>query len=207
MSPELRQAVFALARTTGFSTEEQVALLDSLKRTASRGRTLEQVHARVLARLGPRDFDWPEFDRWQAYFARCRQFPPLWERLHRSPAAEAAREVRDEYLVNKLYLLLDWLQGLATTRAEARAAVARYAKLGVAARFVRQDARIPCPLCDPLNHVDVRATAAGVPPFHPGCRCLVLPTVAPRGASTVRARHLRLVQRPPSGEAPGPPRP
>jgi hypothetical protein len=29
-------------------------------------------------------------------------------------------------------------------------------------------------VCDPLNHREVNDNAWGLPPFHPGCRCLVM---------------------------------
>lgn len=177
MSGAFHHAAIALAETTGFSAEEHRILIGLIKRGASRGEALEDLHAAALARLGGRDFDWPEFDRWQAFFARRRQFPPLWDELKRPPTFRAAPEVHRAYRARKLYLFLDWLQCLDTTRAELRTALARYAKLGVGARITRQGDGVPCPVCDGLNSREVKGTPRELPPFHPGCRCLILPIV------------------------------
>jgi hypothetical protein len=58
-----------------------------------------------------------------------------------------------------------------------RAAIrAHYARQGLRARVERQDRRRPCPLCDPLNGRDLgpELALAAVPPFHPGCRCVLM---------------------------------
>lgn len=169
-----RLAELALGQTTGFSVEEQGVLIELLRRSAAGGPARGCLQAAALARFGVRDFDWPDFDRWQEFFAQRRQFPPLWERLEEAPAVRATADIHRAYGEHKLYLLIDWLQGLDTTRDEVHAARARYAKLGVGARITRQGAGTPCPACDPLDHREVTGTPAELPPFHPGCRCLLL---------------------------------
>jgi hypothetical protein len=174
MSVTLQRAELALGQTTGFSVEEQGVLIELLRRSASGGAALRSLHADALARFGVRDFAWPDFDRWQEFFARRRQFPPLWERLEEAPAVRAPADIHRAYGEHKLYLLIDWLQGLETTRDEVHAARARYAKLGVGGRITRQGVGTPCPACDPFDHREVTGTPAELPPFHPGCRCLLL---------------------------------
>ncbi len=181
MSLAFRHAAIALAQTTGFSREERQVLLDLLKGVTVRGRSVDDLHAAVLARLGARDFRWPEFDRWQAFFAEQWKFPPLWDELKKTPVPRAAPETRHAYLQRKLYLLLHWLQSLDTTRAQTRTALARYASQGIRAEIVRQGDGTPCPVCDPLDHLEVTGSARGLPPFHPGCRCVVL-RVSPTGS-------------------------
>ncbi len=174
MSGTLHYAAIALAQTTGFSLEERQIVLDLLKGIMMRGETVGGLHAAVLAQLGARDFGWPEFDRWQAVFAEQWKFPPLWDELKKAPALGASPEIRHGYREQKLYLLLHWLQSLETTRAQTRTALARYARRGIRAEIARQGDGAPCPVCDPLNHREVKDNPQGLPPFHPGCRCLVL---------------------------------
>jgi hypothetical protein len=109
-----------------------------------------------------------EFDRWQATFAAVGAFPPRWEGLHTVPPARTPAAVA--YQLRKLILLEEWLDMLARGSAEHR----RYAERGIKVRAVRQDATRPCPGCDPLI---VRALTFGIdamPPFHPGCRCVLV---------------------------------
>ena len=174
MSEPLHYAAIALAQTTGFSREERQIVLDLLKGVATRGGVVGDFYAAVRLRLAPRDFSWPEFDRWQALFAERWEFPPLWGELKTTPTRRASAESRQAYQEYKLYLLLHWLESLETTRAQARAMLARYARQGVRAKIARQADGTPCPVCDPLNHREVRDNGWDLPPFHPGCRCLVL---------------------------------
>ena len=174
MSGALHHAAIALAQTTGFSREERQIVLDLLKEITTRGGAVDDLHAAVVGRLGARDFRWPEFDRWQAFFAEGWRFPPLWEELKKTPALRASPQIRHAYHEQKLYLLLHWLQSLETTRAQTRTALARYAKRGIRAEIARQGNGMPCPVCDPLNHHEVKDSPRDLPPFHPGCRCLVL---------------------------------
>jgi hypothetical protein len=113
------------------------------------------------------DFSWPEFDRWQAFFVAADIFPARWEGLHvvpepRTPEAEA-------YQLRKLALFTEWLDML-----ERRApALAHYARQGIRARIERQHAGPECPACDPFNGRDAGPGLETVPPFHPGCRCVL----------------------------------
>ncbi len=188
MSGALRHAAIALAQTTGFSREERQAVLDLLKGVTTRGQSADDLHSAVLARLGARDFRWPEFDRWQAFFAQGWKFPPLWDEVKKTPAIRAAPEIRHAYWTHKLYLLLHWLQSLETTRVQTRTALARYAQRGIRAEIVRQGNGMPCPVCDPLNHQEVKDGARDLPPFHPGCRCLILAVTNAGGPSAGRKR-------------------
>lgn len=174
MSGAFHHAAIALAQTTGFSLDERQLLLDLLKAATTRGHSVDDLHASVLTRLGSRDFRWPEFDRWQAFFTERWKFPPLWDELKKAPALRAAPQARRTYQERKLYLLLHWLQSLETTRAQSRLALARYAQRGVRAAIVRQGDGAPCPVCDPLHGRAVTDNPRDLPPFHPGCRCLVL---------------------------------
>lgn len=174
MSGAFHHAAIALAQTTGFSREERQIVLDLLREITTRGGAVDDLHAAVLRRLGVRDFRWPEFDRWQTFFAEGWRFPPLWEELKKTPALRAAPQIHHAYREQKLYLLLHWLQSLETTRAQTRTALARYAKRGIRAEIARQGNGMPCPVCDPLNHHEVKDNPRDLPPFHPGCRCLVL---------------------------------
>jgi len=174
MSGTLRYAAIVLAQTTGFSREERQFVLDLLKGIATRGDMVGALHTAVLARLGARDFSWPEFDHWQAFFAERWKFPPLWDELKKAPPLRASPEIRHAYQEHKLYLLLHWIHSLLITRAETRTALSRYARQGLRARIARQGDGAPCAVCDPLNHREVKDNPQDIPPFHPGCRCLVL---------------------------------
>lgn len=174
VSDGLRRAAATLAQTRGFSLADRQNLLDLLDPRRGDDAQVGGPGAAVLAELGRRDFDWPEFDQWQAYFRASQASPPLWDGLvDRPPSADTA--VLRVYRERKLLLLLDWLRALAG-RAETRTVLARYERLGVAARVVRQDVGAACPTCDRL-HGSLVQDAAALPPFHPGCRCLVLPAV------------------------------
>jgi hypothetical protein len=167
-------AVTALAQTIGFSGEERRAIISLIMDQMRWGYAVDRACAAVLARIGTRDFEWPEFDRWHTIFARSGAFPPLWDGLERRPHGGDPSPARDAYRRQKLYLLIDWLHGLVATRAEMRAALARYHKQGLRAEITRQSAFITCPACDPLSQGSVPRDAPDVPPFHPGCRCLLL---------------------------------
>ncbi len=182
MSGTLHYAAIALAQTTGFSLEERQIVLDLLKGITARGEPVGGLHAAVLARLGARDFGWPEFDRWQTIFAEQWKFPPLWDELKKTPTLRATPDIRHAYQEHKLYLLLHWLQSLETTRAQTRTELARYGSRGLRAKIARQGDGAPCPVCDPLNHREVKDNPQGLPPFHPGCRCLVLAITEPSQA-------------------------
>jgi hypothetical protein len=68
---------------------------------------------------------------------------------------------------------------------------AHFARQGIRARVARQDMRLPCPACEPFNTREVGAELEAIPPFHPGCRCvLVAIPVEPTG------RHRKSYERP-----------
>ncbi len=191
MSEPPHYAAIALAQTTGFSREECRIVLDLLKGIAARDGATGNFYASVRARMQPRDFSWPEFDRWQALFAERGEFPWLWDQLKTPPTLWASAELRRAYQEHKLYLLLHWLESLETARGQAHAALARYARRGVRAKIVRQADVAPCPVCDPLTHRGVEASPWTPPPFHPGCRCVVLAVTRVEGLSPARLLHSR----------------
>src|SRR3989304_2102899 len=135
MSGAFHHAAIALAQTIGFSLEERQIVLDLRKGVPTRGQSVDELHAAVLARLGRRDFRWPEFDRWQAFFAERWEFPPLWDKRKKAPAPRSAPQARDAYQEQKLYLLLHWLQSLETTRAQSRPPPPRDAPRGLRAEI------------------------------------------------------------------------
>jgi hypothetical protein len=113
------------------------------------------------------DFSWPEFDRWQAFFAAADIFPAGWEGLHAVPEPRTPGAVA--YHLRKLALFTEWLDML-----ERRApALAHYARQGIRARIERQQVGPQCPACDPFNGRDAGPGLETVPPFHPGCRCVL----------------------------------
>jgi hypothetical protein len=169
-------AACALAQISGLSAAERRAI-GRIFGHGGLGREASYLDASGLLGLRARDFQWPEFDRWQRLFASRRQFPPLWERLTEIPSGSTMSELREVYREHKLFLLLHWLHGLEIARHEMAAAVGRYAKLGLRARVARQGVGRPCPACDPFEHRQVSGVAGEIPPFHPGCRCLILPII------------------------------
>ena len=171
-------AATELARTRGFSGDERLTIITLISDPTSRSHSVDHAYFTVLREIGPRDFEWPEFDRWYPVFAHRGLFPPLWEGLEHRPYRDAPLSIRQAYQERKLYLLLDWLHGLIATRAEMRATLARYALRGLGAQIARQRADVTCPACDLLNHENVPRTSKHVPPFHPGCRCLILATLS-----------------------------
>jgi hypothetical protein len=146
----------------------------------------------VVVPAGPAaDFSWAEFDSWQAAFAAMKVFPPRWEGLERAPAAHTPEA--DAYHLRKLALFDEWLDLLAGRPA----VLAHYARHRVRARVARQDERAPCPACEPFNACEVGPGFEAMPPFHPGCRCVLVAQPRPsraRGRS-VPARSLTSSQR------------
>lgn len=169
-------AVTALAETHGFSGQEQHAIITLIRDQTIRTHSVEHACSVVVARMGSRDFEWPEFERWHAVFTERGHFPPLWSEVERRPGLEAPEAIWQAYRHRKLYLLIDWLHGLVVTRAEMRAAVTRYAVLGLTAEITRQSREVTCPACDRPH--DSLHHWSDVPPFHPGCRCVILATPA-----------------------------
>lgn len=168
------QAATALAHTSGFSPEERQAIITLVSEQAIGDHAVDDAHSAVLGQIGARDFEWPEFDRWQTLFTRRGAFPPLWDGLEQRPRRGTSLPVQQAYQERKLYLLIDWLHALVATRSAMRTALTRYAIRGLRAQITRQRADVTCPACDPLNHEHVLHGSRDVPPFHPGCRCLIL---------------------------------
>jgi hypothetical protein len=133
----------------------------------------------------PPDFSWPDFDRWQAAFAAAEAFPPRWEGLHVAPPPHTPEA--EAYQQRKLVLYSEWQDMLARRST----VLAHYARQGISARVARQDTSAPCPACDPF---DARAVGLGdaMPPFHPGCRCVLVamhpPPARPRSRPYERPR-------------------
>ena len=170
----LDQAVTALNQTHGFSLDERQAIIRLIREQTMWTHAVDQACSVVHAQIGERDFQWPEFDRWHTIFAKRGVFPPLWEGLERLPRRGDSGPAWQAYRKRKLYLLIDWLHGLVVTRAEMRAALTRYAARDLQAEIARQRTEVTCPACDPLDHGNVPPNSRDVPPFHPGCRCLIV---------------------------------
>ncbi len=170
MKHELHDAGIPIVRTDGHSAEARQTMTRLLKAAAMRGRGTGEFPAAGLARLEAEEFAWPEFDRWRAFFAQREKFPPLWDEVKRIPNLRDSPESRDAYRRHKFYLLLDWLQSLEASRS----ALAHYRERGVRAKITRQGDGALCPACDPFNHREVKHKREELPPFHPGCRCLVV---------------------------------
>lgn len=124
--------------------------------------------AEMTTEAGTPDFPWPDFDRWQATFAAAQVFPARWEGLHRVPSSHTPE--LEAYRLRKLGLHAEWLDML-DRRSNVRA---HFTRQGIRARVARQDMRLPCPACDPLNAREVGAELEAMPPFHPGCRCVLV---------------------------------
>jgi len=123
---------------------------------------------------------WPEFDRWQAAFAAAGVFPLRWDGLHAPPPAHTAEAVA--YRVRKRLLLSEWLEMIAR-RSTART---QYARRGIRIRAVRQDPGRPCPGCDPFDARELGPGLDAMPPFHPGCRCVLVSVDAAPAGGRVR---------------------
>ena len=122
---------------------------------------------------------WPEFDHWQAEFTAAGVFPPRWDGLHAAPAGHTPAAMA--YLLRKLVLLAEWEE----MRARQSSEQMRYLRRGIRVRAVRQDAGRPCPGCDPFDSRELEFGRDAMPPFHPGCRCVLvaaLPASADRRA-------------------------
>ena len=129
---------------------------------------------------------WPEFDRWQAAFAAAGAFPARWDGLHAAPPAHAPAAL--EYRLRKQILMAEWLEMLDRRSAER----GRYARRGLRVRAVRQDADRPCPACDPLDARELGPGLDAMPPFHPGCRCVLVAAPAePAGRRATSSDRLR----------------
>ena len=118
--------------------------------------------------MATKDFAWPDFDRWQAVFSAAGAFPASWDGLHLVPA-RGTTEV-EVYRQRKLALFAEWHDMLG----HRSVILAHYTRQGIRARIVRQDAELACPACDPFHTREVGSDLDTVPPFHPGCRCVLV---------------------------------
>jgi hypothetical protein len=186
MRHDLHQAAASLARTSGFSAEERRLVIDLVRGTTTRGKDIRELPTALLTRLAGKNFGWPEFDRWQAFFTRLGSFPPLWDELKTTPTILTSPDARDAYQEQKFCLLLNWLHSLEVTQA----AVAHYARRGLRAGITRQGAGALCPVCDPFNDREVKEQQGHLPPFHPGCRCVIVAITDARRVAAGEARRL-----------------
>ena len=114
------------------------------------------------------DFSWPDFDRWQAAFTAAGFFPPRWEGLEQAPPS--CTPEAEAYRLRKLVLFQEWRDMLAR-QPRVRA---HYARQGIRVRVERQDRYPSCLACDPCNGHEVGHEPDVMPPFHPGCRCVLV---------------------------------
>lgn len=177
--------VVALAGVRGFSSDECDMVLDFLAQwRRSNARAAEELGPRVPVLAG-REFTWPEFDRWQAFFAEADVFPARWDGLHAAPAP--GTPAADTYQRRKLDLLFEWLDAVARRSP----VLAHYARQGLVARVARQDTQRACAACVPFAGRPVTAASEVIPPFHPGCRCLLL-AARPSGPRPRRRSYSRV---------------
>jgi hypothetical protein len=121
-----------------------------------------------MVSAGAADFCWPDFDRWQAAFASAGAFPAGWDGLRAPPPPRTAEA--DAYHQRKIAFFAEWLDMLA-----GRVAVREhYARQGLRARVVRQDTGHACQACDPFHARELGVGLDAMPPFHPGCRCVLV---------------------------------
>jgi hypothetical protein len=124
--------------------------------------------ARLLHDGDDGELPWPDFDRWQAAFAAAGVFPSRWEGLERAPLSHSPEA--EVYRQRKSDLFREWLDMLANRRLVS----AHYARQGLRVRVERQDRQPSCPACDPFNGREVGCEVDALPPFHPGCRCVLV---------------------------------
>jgi hypothetical protein len=164
----------ALASIQGLSEDERQALITLVKIGRGHIARARTGSERALTILADRAFTWPEFDRWEAFFARRDAFPVRWEGLQAAPELSTSRSAQVAYQLRKLELLVEWLEGLA----HGAAALGHYARQGVRARIVRQGDGRKCPACEPWDGHEVKHRTDMVPPIHPGCRCVLIATTS-----------------------------
>jgi hypothetical protein len=170
VSQRFDAAVVALDSIQGFSNAEREAVVALLRRGHGRVDPPTTRSAAAVSSLTARAFTWPEFDRWQAFFGTLGTFPARWEGLHAVPSPRTSPDGREAYQHRKLDLLFEWLD----TLARRSTALAHYTRQGKGARIARQGDGQRCPACDPFNSHEVNDQDDSLPPFHPGCRCLLL---------------------------------
>jgi hypothetical protein len=180
MTEPAEAVVLALASIQGFSSQERALVLRSFAPGRRSGRRPWDEFFATAPALGDHAFTWPEFDRWQAFFRARGSFPVRWEGLQQVPAASTA--AADDYRRRKLGLLLEWLDALARRSS----VIAHYARRGLGTRIAQQDARDACAVCTLLVARPEGVSPDLMPPFHPGCRCLLLAAPAPGGRPRAR---------------------
>lgn len=177
MSRRIDAAALALDGIQGFSDHEREAMVELLKIGRGRVSPGGEGSARPVSSLAERGFTWPEFDRWQAFFTARGAFPVRWEGLHVVPAPQTSATARAAYQQRKLDLLFEWLDTL-TRRATT---LGHYTRQGLRARIVPQGDGRPCPACESFSAHEVTPGSDALPPFHPGCRCVLMAVpAAPR---------------------------
>lgn len=174
MINKFQAAALALGRIEGISNDERAAVVELLK--VGRGHVPVAAEGAVTALtvLSDRAFRWPEFDRWQTFFAARGTFPGRWDGLHAVPGPETAPAARAAYQRRKLDLLLEWLD----TLTRGAGALGHYTRQGMQARIVLQGDGQRCPACESFNGLEVRPGTLPVPPIHPGCRCVLMAMTA-----------------------------
>ena len=190
MSKSSDAAALALSSIEGFSDDERDTVVECLKTGRARVVAERQGSATAVTVLAERAFTWPEFDRWQAVFAACGTFPARWDGLQVVPMPQTSPGARAAYGLRKLDLLFEWLDTL-TRRATA---LGHYTRQGMRARIVRQGDGRRCPVCEPFNALEVTHGSDTMPPFHPGCRCVLMAVHAVPDYERIRA-HGRLRSR------------
>jgi hypothetical protein len=168
MGQPTESVVLALASIQGFSRHELSLVMSSLTRRPPFTSRPWDEFATTMKPIADRQFTWPEFDRWQAFFAARDSFPVRWEGLRQAPPA--CTPEADDYQRRKLGLLFEWLEAIARRSA----IVAHYARQGLATRIAQQDTRDACAVCSFYIARPAGADPEVMPPFHPGCRCILL---------------------------------
>lgn len=174
MTHKFDAAAFALDTIKGFSDDERGAVVEFLKIGRARVTPAREGPATAVTVLADRAFTWPEFDRWQAFFAARGAFPARWDGLQAAPAPQTPRAARADYQRRKLDLLFEWLD----TLTRGAAALGHYTRQGIRVRIVRQEDGHRCPVCESFNGQEVNHARDTVPPIHPGCRCVLMAVTA-----------------------------
>jgi hypothetical protein len=121
----------------------------------------------MAAAMAVQDFAWPDFDWWQAFFAEVGRFPTTWDGLQVVPPPRTLEA--EAYLLRKTALFDEWTQMLGQ-RAHA---LEHYTRQGLQARIERQHTGQACAVCDSFDAQEAGPELERVPPFHPGCRCVL----------------------------------
>lgn len=170
MVPRFQAAARALLSIQGLSATEREAVVERLKLGRARAAAAHPEASPTASALTDRAFTWPEFDRWQEFFNSRGTFPARWDGLQTAPAAQTTPAARATYRLRKLDLLFEWLDALT----HGAAAFGHYQRQGMRARVVRQGGEGPCPACESFHGHEVRHGDDPMPPFHPGCRCVLV---------------------------------